>query len=280
MCLNVYVSNPSRKKERTDAGIEQREIYIAGLARSTTESELRELFSECGPIKSARLPLDENGGAKGFGFVEFEHETAAWAALSYNNREIKRRRIAVTIVDPRARGRKDPPASGLGLKGDIISRSVRLKGLPKGLEEGILQQIVEKVVTGVKKVEIFRDICEAVVEFETIAGAGKMLLLPNGLTVEGIRVDVGQDTVKARETGRSSLPTAPTAFTPRAASKPKARLGLGTSGPPGTAPKRVQFISSVNGPTSSSPIVNTPSSTSAAFAKSQDAFRAMLEGKK
>ncbi len=43
--MKVYISNPTRKKERTDAGIEQREVYIAGLAKNTTQKELEELFA-------------------------------------------------------------------------------------------------------------------------------------------------------------------------------------------------------------------------------------------
>lgn len=46
MALNVYISNPQRKKERTDANVEQREIYVAGLAKSTKQNELEELFGE------------------------------------------------------------------------------------------------------------------------------------------------------------------------------------------------------------------------------------------
>ncbi|KIO31343.1 hypothetical protein M407DRAFT_220481 [Tulasnella calospora MUT 4182] len=133
MPMNVYISNPQRKKERTDANVEQREIYVAGLAKSTTQKELEELFGECGPIKGVRVPLDDKGKAKGFAFVEFEHETSALAALQLNNREVKKRRIAVTMVDPRAPGRKEQPSSGLGKKADLIARSVRIKKARLGI---------------------------------------------------------------------------------------------------------------------------------------------------
>ncbi|KAG8925497.1 Splicing factor [Tulasnella sp. 408] len=57
MPMNVYISNPQRKKERTDANVEQREVYIAGLAKSTTQKELEELFGE----SAAKLLLETNG---------------------------------------------------------------------------------------------------------------------------------------------------------------------------------------------------------------------------
>lgn len=42
--LNVFVSNPERKKERTDAGANDREIYVAGLSKFTTKADLEKLF--------------------------------------------------------------------------------------------------------------------------------------------------------------------------------------------------------------------------------------------
>ncbi len=42
--LNVYISNPERKKERTDAGANDREIYIAGLSKFATTADLEKLF--------------------------------------------------------------------------------------------------------------------------------------------------------------------------------------------------------------------------------------------
>lgn len=100
MAISVAISNPQRKKERTDAKISQREIYVAGLAKSTTQKELEGLFTDvrpfhklrealrtiltypkCGPIKAVRLPMDERGKAKGFGFVEFEDEVCGQRML-------------------------------------------------------------------------------------------------------------------------------------------------------------------------------------------------------
>lgn len=45
MKLSVLVSDPDRKKERTDVNNNQKEVYVAGLARSTKEDDLHKLFS-------------------------------------------------------------------------------------------------------------------------------------------------------------------------------------------------------------------------------------------
>lgn len=42
--LNVYVSNPERRKERTDADANAREVYVAGLSRFATKDDLNKLF--------------------------------------------------------------------------------------------------------------------------------------------------------------------------------------------------------------------------------------------
>jgi hypothetical protein len=42
--LNVYISNPELKKERTDQDANEREVYVAGLSRFTTKADLEKLF--------------------------------------------------------------------------------------------------------------------------------------------------------------------------------------------------------------------------------------------
>lgn len=42
--LTVYVSDPQRKQGRTDASANDREIHVAGLARSVKEIDLKKIF--------------------------------------------------------------------------------------------------------------------------------------------------------------------------------------------------------------------------------------------
>ncbi len=44
--LSVLISNPERKKGRTDQDADQREIHVAGLPRTTTSDDLRKIFKE------------------------------------------------------------------------------------------------------------------------------------------------------------------------------------------------------------------------------------------
>jgi len=91
-------------------------------------------------------------------------------ALSANNHELKRRRIAVTLADTRVKGKNQnvQTESGLGRLEDTLSRSVRVRNLPPGTQEGLLQQALEQHAN-VKRVEIFEEINEATVEVENIS---------------------------------------------------------------------------------------------------------------
>ena len=44
LAMNVFISDPERKKERTDANANDREVYVAGLSKFVTEGDLEKLF--------------------------------------------------------------------------------------------------------------------------------------------------------------------------------------------------------------------------------------------
>lgn len=58
--------------------------------------------------------------------------------------------------------------TGLSRVADTRSRSVRIRNLPAGTQEGLLQQILEKIAL-VKRVEVFTSQKEATVELENAA---------------------------------------------------------------------------------------------------------------
>ena len=42
--MSVYISNPERKKERTDSDANDREVYVAGLSKLVTKEDLENVF--------------------------------------------------------------------------------------------------------------------------------------------------------------------------------------------------------------------------------------------
>ncbi|KZT27355.1 hypothetical protein NEOLEDRAFT_1060705 [Neolentinus lepideus HHB14362 ss-1] len=220
LALNVYISNPERRKERTDADADAREVYVAGLSKFTTKEDLEKIFKTYGAIKEVRLSQDKDGKPKGFAFVEFERELDAQAALAANNHELKNRRIAVTLADTRVRAKRYDGNT----RDEVRSRSVRIRNLPPGTQEGLLQQALAKIAH-VKRVEVFENLNEAAVELDSAAEAGRLLLVPDSIIFNGATLQISE------ETGPSSRPAAhqPKAgglFVPRAAvSRPRAGLG-------------------------------------------------------
>lgn len=77
-------------------------VFVGGLPFSTTEEELREAFSQCGEVTSAKIILDrETNRSRGFGFVEFATEEAAQQAVDkLNGTMIGDRKITVNIARP------------------------------------------------------------------------------------------------------------------------------------------------------------------------------------
>jgi RNA recognition motif-containing protein len=80
-----------------------RKLYVGNLSFTTTESELRDLFSEVAPVASVSIVTDrETGRPRGFGFVEMETSEGAQAAVEkLNNREVAQRTITVNEARPK-----------------------------------------------------------------------------------------------------------------------------------------------------------------------------------
>ncbi len=60
-----------------------KKLYVGNLNYATQEDQLEDLFAQYGSVASARIIFDrETQRSKGFGFVEYEDDSAAEAAMS------------------------------------------------------------------------------------------------------------------------------------------------------------------------------------------------------
>lgn len=75
-------------------------LLVRNLARTTTEQELRILFSAHGAVTECNLVLDQQTGkSKGFAFVEMPNEAEAQAALSaLHETRVAKNKIRVKIA--------------------------------------------------------------------------------------------------------------------------------------------------------------------------------------
>ena len=87
-------------------------IYVGNLSYSTTEDELRELFSKHGTVESVNLIIDrDTGRSRGFAFVEMDSSGADTAISALNGQDHAGRALKVNEAKPRE------PRSGGGGRG-------------------------------------------------------------------------------------------------------------------------------------------------------------------
>lgn len=76
-------------------------IYVGNLPFSTTEEEVRNMFSAYGAVDNVSLIADrETGRLRGFGFVEMS-SGADEAIAALNQTELGGRRLVVNLAKPR-----------------------------------------------------------------------------------------------------------------------------------------------------------------------------------
>lgn len=92
--------------------ISKTKLFVGGLPRRMRGKELREMFSEFGPVKFATVKLKPDGKSRGFGFVEFETEEGATAAQKeMNQKDFEGRALTVDFakeLPPREEGEERP----------------------------------------------------------------------------------------------------------------------------------------------------------------------------
>lgn len=90
-------------------------LYVGNLSYSTTEDDLRTLFTEAGTVTSVALIKDRDSGqSKGFAFVEMSTQVEAEKAISmFNGRMMGEREIKVNLAKPR----DDRGGGGFGGRG-------------------------------------------------------------------------------------------------------------------------------------------------------------------
>ncbi|BGP52072.1 Splicing factor [Rhodotorula kratochvilovae] len=295
--LSVLVSDPSRKKSRSDATANQRELYVASLAKSVKEGDLRKLFEPFGTVVGIRIPQDDKGMCKGFAFVEFEAGSAAQEALTLNNHELKKRHMSVTVAQARqvGTGKFNQPER----RTETENRGVRVRGLATDTQEAVIQQEFEKIAP-VRRVNYVAGSTEAVVLLENPADVGKVLMQRDALLIGGQQVTLLSEGRQTRapgggggQGGRNASAAgegeAPVPMMPRQASRGRGRVGLvggrggGRGGRLGIGAGRsvgALAAAAQGGDAASARTSAGGEGEKPAEGKSQDDFRAMLKKKK
>jgi cold-inducible RNA-binding protein len=77
-------------------------LYVGNLPYSTTDAELKDMFSQSGTVASATVIMDKmTGRSKGFGFVEMSSDEEAKAAIeTFNGKDMGGRPLTVNEARP------------------------------------------------------------------------------------------------------------------------------------------------------------------------------------
>lgn len=80
-------------------------LYVGNLAKTTSENELRDLFSQAGEVTSLRIPKDRKSGeSKQYGYLTMSSQSEADHAVSrFDNYLLSEHRLKVGLARPRVR---------------------------------------------------------------------------------------------------------------------------------------------------------------------------------
>lgn len=133
--LEVKYSDPSRRKKRSDAVSEKREVFVGNLDASLKEGDIQDVFGKYGAIVRVSIVGSKPGQVKGnpSAFVEYEKaEDAERAIAELHNTKLKSRVLSVVLARPKA-----------SLSGKIVNPDAPSgggHGAPEGAEEGAQPQ--------------------------------------------------------------------------------------------------------------------------------------------
>ena len=94
-------------------------LFVGNLSFETTSDEIRDLFSEVGPVDSCQVIMDrDTGRSKGFGFVEMSSKAEADAAKQkLDGQDLHGRALKVDEAKPKGDSRNNGGGYGGSSRG-------------------------------------------------------------------------------------------------------------------------------------------------------------------
>ncbi|KAL5116902.1 Splicing factor [Pleosporales sp. CAS-2024a] len=239
--LTAKISDPKSKKRREGAITEGREVYVWHLNFKVKEREINDTFSRFGLIERIKLPLIRSGNNKGFCFVTFKSKESADAAIAeMDGKEFWGLQLHVEIAVDRAESKpktksvleadsttregtpgKSESSAGVAPRseGTIGSRSIAFLNIADTVPDVRIKPLVEPF--GFKKITLEPQHGGAIIEFNTVEGAGKAEIALQGQDFEGRKLRVG--TVKDLRSQKSEWKASSSFVQPHRINRPAVR---------------------------------------------------------
>ncbi|XWW95976.1 hypothetical protein V2A60_003946 [Cordyceps javanica] len=207
------LSDPRQKKDREGAVAEGREVHVANLDRTVTESDIENIFSNYGRVTRVNIPRGFSGKPRSFCFLDFETKEQAEKAVSeLNNTKFRHQILQVslskvskvktttkTITSTAVDDGEDSSMENKAIRKrldttsaaeDISARTIALFGLPDTINDARVRKLVEPFGS------IIRFVMQpmhggAIIEFADVASAGKAALQLNSVEYEGYKLRTG-----------------------------------------------------------------------------------------
>lgn len=213
--IQLKISDPSKKNERSGAIYEDREVFIKGLDfNKVDENELKQILGEYGTIERIRLPLSR-GNEKlgrlhdGYGFVVFSTAAEAEAAIKVvDGMKLGSRNLHISLASHKKAGPKkiskvvmdqphDIDVDAKNLTADINARTLSISNLADTVNDAQLTTIFEKFGP-LKQIILRPDLNGARVEYANVADAGKAELSLQGHVIGGKPISIGAQAPKPK----------------------------------------------------------------------------------
>ncbi len=123
------------KDKSNSKRIKEANVYVRGLPKEATQEHLHKLFQEFGTILSTKIETFNDGSSRGFGYVQFETEEVAKAAIEKTNDSIFMEKKIEVCIHSKKEERTDVEQK---------YNNLFVKGLPVDTDDTRLRELFEK----------------------------------------------------------------------------------------------------------------------------------------
>jgi len=133
-----YLFPKKERQAQEDASPKWTNIFVKNLSKAVDDVKLNAMFSKYGSITSAILMKDDNGGSKGFGFINFLNHHEAQASIEeMNSKDIDGLQLYVGRAQKKGERERDLKDMFEKLKRERMSKYQGVNLYVKNLEETI-----------------------------------------------------------------------------------------------------------------------------------------------